>query len=100
MRQFNALLIDAYRQLCAVKLFWLTLGLSAIVVVMFSSIGFNNQGVSLLFGVWEIESEQLRDGSPWARGLYIGIFSNFLVSIWLAWIATILALISTCSIFS
>lgn len=99
MRQFNALLIDAYRQLSAAKLFWLTLGLSAIVVVMFSSIGFNNQGVSLLFGVWEIESEQLRDGSPWARGLYIGIFSNFLVSIWLAWIATILALISTCSIF-
>ena len=80
MRQFNALLIDAYRQLSAAKLFWLTLGLSAIVVVMFSSIGFNNQGVSLLFGVWEIESEQLRDGSPWARCLYIGIFSNFLVS--------------------
>ena len=77
MRQFTALLIDAYRQLSAAKLFWLTLGLSAIVVVLFGSIGFNDQGVSILYGTWEIESEQLRDGNPWARGLYIGIFSSF-----------------------
>ena len=97
--QFKALLIDAYRQLSAAKLFWLTLGLSVLVVVMFGSIGFNAQGISLFFGAWEIESEQLREGSPWARGLYIGIYSSFLVNIWLAWIATILALISTCSVF-
>jgi len=99
MMQFKALLIDAYRQLSAAKLFWLTLGLSVLVVVMFGSIGFNAQGISLFFGAWEIESEQLREGSPWARGLYIGIYSSFLVNIWLAWIATILALISTCSVF-
>jgi hypothetical protein len=99
MMQFKALLIDAYRQLSAAKLFWLTLGLSALVVIMFGSIGFNAQGISLFFGAWEIDSEYLHEGSPWARGLYIGIFSSFLVNIWLAWIATILALISTCSIF-
>ena len=99
MMQFLALLIDAYRQLSVAKLFWLTLGLSAVVVVLFGSIGFNTQGISMFFGAFEIESEQLKEGSPWARGLYIGIFSTFLVSIWLAWIATILALISTCSIF-
>ncbi|HIF55056.1 MAG TPA: hypothetical protein EYQ57_07825 [Methylococcaceae bacterium] len=55
--------------------------------------------MSIGFGAYQIESEQLREGSPWARGLYIGIFSSLLVNIWLAWIATILALISTCSIF-
>jgi ABC-type transport system involved in multi-copper enzyme maturation permease subunit len=97
--QFKALLIDAYRQLSAAKLFWVTVGISVLVVVSYGSVGFNEQGVSLLFGVWEIESEQLREGSPWARGLYIGIFSSFLIKIWLAWIAIILALISTCSIF-
>jgi len=99
MMQFLALLIDAYRQLSVAKLFWLTLGLSAVVVVLFGSVGFNAQGISMFFGAFEIESEQLRKGSPWARGLYIGIYSSFLVNIWLAWIATILALISTCSIF-
>ena len=97
--QFKALLIDAYKQLSAAKLFWVTVGISVLVVVCYGSVGFNEQGISVLFGAWEIESEQLRSGSPWARGLYIGIFSSFLVKIWLAWIAIILALISTCSIF-
>ncbi len=99
MRVFKSLLIDSYRQLSAAKLFWLTLGLSGLVVVLFGSIGFNDQGVSILFGVFDVESEYITAGSPWARGLYLGIYSNFLVTIWLAWIATILALISTCSIF-
>ncbi len=97
--QFKTLLIDAYRQLSAAKLFWVTVGISVLVVVAFGSIGFNAEGISIGFGAYQIESEQLNEGSPWARGLYIGIFSSFLVKVWLAWIATILALISTCSIF-
>ena len=96
---FRALLLDAYRQLSAAKLFWLTLGLSAIVVLVFSSIGFNDEGMSLFFGLTQIESEIVNAGSPWARGLYIGIYSSFLVTIWLGWIATVLALVSTCTIF-
>ena len=97
--QFKALLIDAYRQLSAAKLFWVTVGISILVVIGYGSIGFNEQGISVFFGIWEIESEYIYEGSPWARGLYIGIFSSFLVKIWLAWIAIVLALISTCSIF-
>ena len=96
---FRALLLDSYRQLSAAKLFWLTLGLSAIVVLVFGSIGFNDEGMSLFFGLTQIESDLVNAGSPWARGLYIGIYSSFLVTIWLGWIATILALISTCTIF-
>ena len=38
---FRALLLDAYRQLSAAKLFWLTLGLSAIVVLVFGLVGEN-----------------------------------------------------------
>ena len=91
--QFTALLLDAYRQLSAAKLFWVTFGISLLVVVAYGSIGFNEQGISVLFGLWEIESEQLTAGSPWARGLYIGIFSSFLVKISHAWIASVLALI-------
>ena len=99
MMQFKALLLDAYRQLSAAKLFWLTIGLSALVVILYGSVGFDKNGVTLFYGLWDIESKELNAGSPWARGLYIGIYSSFLVNIWLAWIATVLALISTCSIF-
>ena len=96
---FRAMLIDAYRQLAAAKLFWLTLALSLLVVVMYGSVSFNENGMSVFYGLLPVENEYFRAGSPWARGLYIGIYSNFLVAIWLAWIATILALISTCTIF-
>ena len=99
MRLFKALLLDAYRQLSAAKLFWLTLGLSVLVVVMYGSIGFNDEGVSILFGTINVENEYITAGSLGARGLYLGIYSGILVAYWLAWIATILALISTCSIF-
>ncbi|MBC8421687.1 hypothetical protein H8D99_00975 [bacterium] len=88
--QFKALLIDAYRQLSAAKLFWLTLGLSALVVILYGSIGFYDDGVSLFYGLWEIQSDELNANSPWARGLYIGIYSSFLVNIGLAWGAAIL----------
>jgi len=98
MRVFIAMSIDAYRQLSAAKLFWLTLGLSGLIVILYGSIGFNDQGVTMLFGVFDVESEYITEGSMWARGLYVGIYS-VLVTIWLAWVATILALISTCSIF-
>jgi len=99
MMAFRALLIDAYRQLSAAKLFWLTLGLSVLVVVLFGSIGFNDKGMSIFFGLTQIENDMFTSGSVWSRGLYIGIYSNFLVTVWLAWIATVLALISTCTIF-
>ena len=78
---FCALLLDAYRQLSAAKLFWLTLGLSGMVVLVFGSIGFNDDGMSLFFGLKQIESEVVHAGSPWARGLYIGMYSSFLVTI-------------------
>ncbi len=99
MRLFKAMIIDAYRQLSAAKLFWLTLGLSILVVLLYGSIGFNDAGMTMLFGLFEVESEFITEGSPWARGLYLSIYSNFLITIWLSWVATVLALISTCSIF-
>ena len=95
----KAFIIDAYRQLSAAKLFWLTLGLSVLVVVAFGSISFNENGMTTFYGLQTINSDTIYEGSPWARGLYIGIYSNFLVTIWLSWIAAVLALISTCTIF-
>ena len=89
---FRAMLVDAYRQLNSKRLFWVILSLSFTVVVFYGSIGFNEDGMSMFFGLWQIDSPILREGSPMARILYISIFSSFFVEIWLAWIATILAL--------
>ncbi len=99
MTAFLAMVIDAYRELNAKKLFWITLGLSGLVVLIFGSIGFDEQGMSMMFGITRVDSEYVNSTTPWARALYVGIFSDFIVAIWLSWIAIILALISTCTIF-
>jgi len=96
---FLAMVLDAYRELNAKKLFWITLGLSGLVVLVFGSIGFDEQGMSMLFGITRVDSEYINSTTPWARALYVGIFSDFIVAIWMSWIAIILALISTCTIF-
>jgi len=99
VRTFASLLLDAYRHLNARKLFWVTLAISLLVVIAYGGVGFEADGVNLFYGLWSIESRLLNEGSELSVLLYRAIFSSFMVTIWLAWAATILALISTASIF-
>lgn len=95
-----ALLVDSYRLLLSRKLFWITLVISVVVVVLYASIGFDANGWFILFGAFHFDSDVLRAGSEWARGMYLGIFSYFIVGFWLTWAATILALVSTAPIYN
>jgi len=99
MNVFAAMLIDSYRELNSKRMFWIILALSALFVIVYGSIGFNDNGISMLFGLWQIERDFIKAGSPLSGTLYRAIFSSFVVGLWLAWIATILALVSTASIF-
>ncbi len=99
MTVFTAMLVDAYRELNSRKLFWITIAISAVVVIAYGSIGFNEDGMSVLFGLKQVDSEYINSTTPWARALYVGIFSDFVVDLWLGKIAVILALISTCTLF-
>lgn len=94
-----AILLDSYRSLKAQRLFKTVLGLSFMVILGFASFGFNEQGMTFFFGLFEIENEFIYEGTEWAKTLYLGIFSYFIVTIWLGWAASILALISTSSIY-
>ncbi|MCH7226753.1 ABC transporter permease subunit [Haloferula sp. A504] len=99
MRQFVAVFVDALRLLRARALFWITLGISALAAVLYLSIGFDENGVTFLFGASGFESEFLREGSPLAEMFYLGIFSMIIVNLWLSWIAVILALITCAPVF-
>ena len=94
-----AILRESWLTLQAEKLFKLVLGLNLLVIVAYASIGFDDTGVSLFFGLSHVDSEYIHAGTPLARTLYLGIYSAFIVDLWLAWAASILALISTSSIF-
>lgn len=99
MTQVLAMFLDGYRELNSKKLFWITLVISGMVVLVYASIGFDETGMSMFFGFNHVESEYITKGSPIARMLYRSIFSSFIVGLWLAWIAIILAIISTTTIF-
>ncbi|TVQ60999.1 MAG: hypothetical protein EA379_06865 [Phycisphaerales bacterium] len=99
MIQTWAILVDSYRLLLAKKLFWATLAISALVVLAFASIGFTEDGISIFFGVTTLEAPEFAKGTALSRALYVGIFTSFIVPIWLAWVATILALVSTTTIY-
>lgn len=92
------MLLDAYRELNSRALFWVVLGLSGLVVVLFGAMGFNEEGVTY-FGFMIAEEPMLASGTPLSSMLYRSIFSSFIVTAWLGWAATILALISTSTIF-
>lgn len=99
MRVFATLLLDSLRLLRARVLFWVTLGISALAAVLYLSIGFTPTGVSVLFGLTEFQNPVVQSGSEFSELLYLGLFSKFIVGLWLSWVAVGLALISCAPVF-
>lgn len=96
MTQTLAIFMDAYRGLKARKMFWIVLIISGLVVAAFACLGITPKG--LKFIVWELQF------GPTTRVLAPGVFYKSLfvglgIKFWLAWLATILALISTAGLF-
>jgi len=92
MTQTLAILIDAYRELNSRRLFWITLVLSGLVVAIFALLGIDETGISL--AGWHFE--MFFNTSVISREVfYKTAFVQFGIGIWLSWIATILALVST-----
>ncbi len=96
LQQTAAIFLDAYRELNARKLFWITMLLSGLVVVICATLGINQQGVTILWFElpFPINSDII---SP--KLFYLSVFLNFGLGLWLTWIATILALVSTAGMF-
>jgi ABC-type transport system involved in multi-copper enzyme maturation permease subunit len=97
MTQTAAIFLEAYRSLNSKKLFWLVLILSALVVVAFACVGINERGMKIL--IWQIDNHMLNSEQIPVDQFYKGMFVQIGIGIWLAWLATILALISTAGIF-
>ena len=99
MRTLGILFVDSFRMLRSQKLFWVVLSLSGLVALLYASLGFNEDGVTLFFGLLSFDHEMLQADSNGAKDLYLLIFTNIIVPWWLGVIAIVLALISCASIF-
>ena len=95
MSTVAAIAIDSYRELNSKRLFWVSLAISALVVLAFAAIGINEKGITILW--WEFESF-INSNLVKPEVFYKGLFTGFGVGFWLAWLATILALVSTAGI--
>jgi len=94
--QIAALLLDAYRELNSKKLFWVTLVISLLVVLACAALGINDRGITLLG--WQFDTAPLTAATLPPAKFYLFLFANLAVPVWLTWLATILALVSTASI--
>ncbi len=91
--QTLAIFLDAYRELNSRKLFWMTMLLSGLVVLIYAAIGIDQEGVTFLWfhlGFIPVTSETMPP-----ELLYKQMFMNLGLKFWLSWIATILALVTT-----
>ncbi len=93
LTQTKAIFLDAYRELNAKKLFWITMILSGLVVGVFAILGINERGVTIFTYTMELPGATTDFISR--EVFYKSLFSTLGVGIWLTWIATILGLIST-----
>ncbi len=95
MTQTAAIFLDAYRELNARKLFWITMILSGLVVAAFALIGINEQGLRVI--VWDVPfplTTELMSETTFYKTMFV----SFGIGFWLTWIAAVLALVSTASI--
>lgn len=97
MIQFVAILVDTYRELSSRRLFWLSLSLSAVVVLSFALVGINEEGVQIV--VWTLDIPFLNTRSIEAGEFYKLTFYGLGVRFWLGWLACLLGLVSSAGLF-
>lgn len=95
MRTTWAMLLDAYRELNAKKLFWITMAISALVVVAFACVSTTPKGLKIL--AWEFENPFFNSILLPNAAFYKLMFQTFGINFWLTWAASIIGLIATCS---
>jgi ABC-type transport system involved in multi-copper enzyme maturation permease subunit len=95
--QTLALLVDAYRDLQARKLFWITLILSLLVSGVFAFVGIDPTGLTI-FGK-HLRGVPINSVIITPADFYKLAFTTFAIPLWLGFLATILALVSVGGIF-
>ena len=96
LRQTVAMFVDAYRELAAGKLFWITLVLSTIVAAAFAAVGIDEKGMTALW--FRLDFIPVNSETFPPDLLYKFLFFQLGMNVWLAWIATILGLVTTAGI--
>ncbi|MDP9176014.1 MAG: hypothetical protein M3O30_19430 [Planctomycetota bacterium] len=96
MRQTWALVLDAYRDLNARKIFWIVLILSTLMATSSAAVGLTPNGFTIF---WKEFFSRLNSRNVAPALFYKFVFLYLGLQWWLGFFATLLALLSTASIF-
>ena len=99
MRETLTILADSLKLLRARKLFWIVLGISLLIGLLYASIGFYDSGISMGFGGFKQDNPIVVKGSEEAKIFYLLVFTSFITPYWLGFLAVLLALLTSCSVF-
>lgn len=99
MRETLTILADSLKLLRARKLFWIVMGISLFIGLLYASIGFYESGMSIGFGAYKQENPIVVKGSEEAKVFYLLVFTSFITPYWLGFLAVLLALLTSCSVF-
>jgi len=93
--QYWALIVDCFRQSRDRKIFWVMLIMSIIVAGAMACVGFEPGKVTILFGMWEIDTQWLTAGGGLREDLIAGIIVDILMDTILGQVGIILVIIAT-----
>ncbi|MBU0716842.1 MAG: ABC transporter permease subunit [Planctomycetes bacterium] len=93
--QFWTLIVDSLRESRSRKIFWVIAAISVIVAAAMFCVGFQGDRVSILFGLWEIDTQHYDPATIEGRSHITGMAVYILLSIFLGWVGVILVIIGT-----
>ena len=96
--QLTALISDTYRSLKSRGLYWVMLWMSIVLGVIYASLGCNESGWYLFFGVLKFPSSFLHAGTEWEKSLLMTTLDGLLDYWMLTW-ALVMAMFSASTIF-
>ena len=99
MNQTLALLHDAYRELNAKRMFWIVLVISSLVVLAFLTIGVTNNPRAYVQHITLMGVRTPLPAMLSRAAMFKLAFTTLGIKLWLTWVAMILAIISTSSMF-
>ena len=97
--QVWALIADCFREAIDRKIFWVMIVISLVIAAGMACIGFDEEGMSILFGVWTFEVPDYAPGNPLGRALIGSILTKWIADVYIGWIGIVIALVATAGIF-
>lgn len=97
--QFWTLVVDSFRESLDRKIFWVMAGFSVLAAATMACIGMEADRVTILFGLWDIETDHYSPLSSLGRSHIASLVVYMLTYSLLGWIGTILMIIATAGMF-